>query len=89
MEVNTPDGSFVLIELLEQGAHPVVPQLDHAVVQAESGKFANCSKKSCPNTKLEPNRESYNQIISRLQPNQAYKANQDLLQLTKYSPISL
>ena len=37
MEVNASDGSLVLIELLEQGAHPVVPQLDHAIVQAAAG----------------------------------------------------
>ena len=33
MEADAADGALVLVELLEEGAHPVVPQLDHTIVQ--------------------------------------------------------
>ena len=37
MEADAADGALVLVELLEEGAHPVVPQLDHTIVQTRTG----------------------------------------------------
>jgi hypothetical protein len=34
MEVDAPDGPVVLVEAVEEGAHPVVPHLDDAAVEA-------------------------------------------------------
>ncbi len=36
VKADTPYGTLVLVKLLEEGAHAVVPELDHAVVEAES-----------------------------------------------------
>lgn len=34
MEVNPPDGTVVLLEAVDEGPHAVVPELDHAAVEA-------------------------------------------------------
>ena len=39
MEPNSTDGTLMLVKLLQKGAHSVVPQLDHAIVQTEK-KFS-------------------------------------------------
>ena len=36
VEADAADGALVLVELLEEGAHPVVPQLDHTIVQTKT-----------------------------------------------------
>ena len=36
VEADAADGALVLVELLEEGAHPVVPQLDHTIVQTRT-----------------------------------------------------
>lgn len=33
VEAHATHGTIVLVELLQQCAHPVIPQLDHAIVQ--------------------------------------------------------
>jgi hypothetical protein len=33
VEVDAADGALVLVELLQQRAHPVVPELDDAIVK--------------------------------------------------------
>ena len=33
MEINSSNGSFVLVEFFKQGAHAVVPKLNNSVVQ--------------------------------------------------------
>lgn len=35
MEANASDRTIVLIKLLEQRAHPIIPQLDNAAVQTK------------------------------------------------------
>jgi hypothetical protein len=38
VETNPSDGSVVFVEFLEQCAHPIVPKLDGAIVQADYKK---------------------------------------------------
>ncbi len=34
MEVDTPNGTFMLIKAVNECAHPIIPQLNHTTVQA-------------------------------------------------------
>lgn len=33
MKVNAPNGSIVLVEAINKGAHTIIPELDHAAVE--------------------------------------------------------